>query len=60
MTCLCEEGQQEILAVFTVVVELGGNRGTEAEQDLCIWQVGRGQGLGTLPSKGTCHCCFSE
>ena len=39
-------------------VELGGNRGTETEQDLCSLTVGTG--LGTLPSKGTCHYCFSE
>lgn len=45
MICLCEEGQQEILAVFTVVVELGGNRGTETEQDLCGLASRKGTGF---------------
>lgn len=46
-------------AGFMAFVELGGSRGTEAEQDL-LCSLAMGTGLGTLPSKGTCHYCFSE
>ena len=61
MVCLREEGQWEILAFLMIAVGLSGNRGAQMKKDLLRGlEVRRGQGLGTLPSKETCHCCFSE